>query len=137
MSDVVQLDIVTPEKLYLSKEATLVEVPGEEGDFGVLPGHAPLISSLRAGVVTVYGPGTDKKYYFVVGGVAEVTPERCVILAEHVEDLATCNKDSVEKRLADARAMLAAAIAEEDTREAHRELLIAENLLQAVSVIRH
>jgi F-type H+-transporting ATPase subunit epsilon len=57
-------------------------VPGSEGNFGVLPGHAPLISLIRPGMIEVYEGRTVTQRFFVVGGIAEVTPERCTVLAD-------------------------------------------------------
>ena len=78
----VQFELVTPEKLLVSREADMVVVPGSEGNFGVLPGHAPLISTLRPGTVDIYEGRTITERIFVVSGIAEVTPERCTVLAD-------------------------------------------------------
>ena len=82
MPDPFTFDLVSPEKLLLSEDVEMVVVPGAEGDFGVLIGHAPLISALRPGVIDTYiGTKVDKRI-FVAGGFAEVTGKRCTILAE-------------------------------------------------------
>src|SRR5436190_21765849 len=80
----VQFELVTPERLIVSTEVDMVVVPGSEGNFGVLPGHAPLISTIRPGTVDLYDQGrtTITERIFVVGGIAEVTPERCTVLAD-------------------------------------------------------
>ncbi len=77
-----QLHIITPEKTLFSAEAAMVVVPGTEGDFGVLPGHAPFISSLKPGVITIDTEGGKQQKIAVMGGFAEVVPERCTVLAE-------------------------------------------------------
>jgi F-type H+-transporting ATPase subunit epsilon len=78
----VQFELVTPERLIVSSEVEMVVIPGSEGNFGVLPGHAPLISTLRPGTIDIYAGRTVTERFFVAGGIAEVTPERCTVLAE-------------------------------------------------------
>src|SRR3954452_15364192 len=83
MPDLVQFELVSPERLILSTEVEMVVVPGTEGNFGVLPGHAPLISTIRPGTIDVYqGRTTIMQRIFGAGGIAEVTPERCTVLAD-------------------------------------------------------
>src|SRR2546423_13055674 len=82
MADRVQFELVTPERLLLSEMVEMVVVPGTEGNFGVLPGHAPLISSIRPGTIDVYEGQTITRRIFVVSGIAEVTRERCTVLAD-------------------------------------------------------
>jgi F-type H+-transporting ATPase subunit epsilon len=81
MADTVQFDLVSPERLLASVEAREVQIPGAEGDMTALPDHAPLITTLRPGVVTVTGAdGTQS--YVVTGGFAEISPESISVLAE-------------------------------------------------------
>ncbi len=130
----VAVDLVTPEKLFASTEASLVEVPGEAGDFGVLPGHAPMISTIRPGVVTLHGDGkAARERYLVVGGMAEVTPERCTILAEYMEVVTDISAADANKRLDAARKAANDAITDEEKRTAERELRAAEALSLALS----
>ncbi len=82
MAERVQFELVTPERLMLSEMVEMVVVPGTEGNFGVLPGHAPLISSIRPGTIDVYEGQTVTRRIFIVSGIAEVTPERCTVLAD-------------------------------------------------------
>ena len=77
-----RLQLITPEKILFEGDATYVAVPGELGDFGVLPGHEPFISTLRPGIVGVDLASGEKKEFPVEGGIAEVTPEKCVLLVE-------------------------------------------------------
>lgn len=78
----VQFELVTPERLIISTAVEMVVVPGSEGNFGVLPGHAPFISTVRPGTVDIYEGRTITQRIFVAGGIAEVTPERCTVLAD-------------------------------------------------------
>ncbi len=82
------IELVTPESLVVSGEVEMVVVPGSEGDFGVLAGHSPMISSLRPGLVDIYDASTRiTKRIFVSEGFAEVTKERCTILARKAIDV--------------------------------------------------
>ena len=98
----VQFELVSPEKLLLSEEVEMVVVPGAEGDFGVLPGHTPVISTVRPGVIHVFEGGAVKTRIFVAGGFAEVTAERCTVLAEEAVLLDDIDRDQVEKSLQEA-----------------------------------
>src|SRR4249920_556274 len=82
MPERLEFELVTPERLLFSEMVEMVVVPGTEGNFGVLPGHAPLISTIRPGTVDIYEGRTITERIFVVGGIAEVTPERCTVLAD-------------------------------------------------------
>ena len=98
MADRFQFELVTPERLVVSGEAEMVVVPGTEGNFGVLPGHAPLISTIRPGTIDIYeGRTVIKERIFVVGGIAEVTPERCTVLADEAMP-----PDSLDRAVLDA-----------------------------------
>ena len=98
----VQFELVSPEKLLLSEEVEMVVVPGAEGDFGVLPGHTPVISTVRPGVIHIFEGGAVKTRIFVAGGFAEVTAESCTVLAEEAVLLDDIDRDQVEKSLQEA-----------------------------------
>ncbi len=93
-----QFDIVTPEKLVSSEEVEMAVVPGKEGDFGVLSGHAPFISSLRPGVIRIFEGDRVRDRVLVTGGFAEVTPERCTILATESFDFDDKSKEAIDAR---------------------------------------
>src|SRR6202521_3716888 len=99
MADRVQFELVTPEPLILAAEVEMVVVPGTEGNFGVLPGHAPLISTIRPGTIDIYHGGAITERIFVVSGIAEVTPERCTVLADDAMDPATLDRAAIEAEL--------------------------------------
>ena len=82
---ITEFDLVTPTALAISEPVDMVVVPGAEGDIGALPGHTPLITTLRAGQVDVYNGGQITQSFAVTGGFAEVTPERVTVLAESIE----------------------------------------------------
>jgi F-type H+-transporting ATPase subunit epsilon len=100
MADRVQFELVTPERLVLSTEVEMVVVPGTEGNFGVLPGHAPLISTIRPGMIEIYETRpTVSERIFVVSGIAEVTPERCTVLAEEAMAPSSLDRTAIEAEL--------------------------------------
>ncbi len=98
------LEIVSPEKLLLSRSVDMVVIPAAEGDMGVLAGHSPMIVTLRGGTISLYEGDRVTDRLFVAGGFAEVTTERCTILATEVMPLADVSKADGEKRLAAAEA---------------------------------
>jgi len=75
-------DLVSPEKLLFSGEVSQVDVPGAEGDFGVLANHAPLVSTMRPGILVIYHEGGEKLPVVVNGGFAEVGPAGLTVLAD-------------------------------------------------------
>jgi F-type H+-transporting ATPase subunit epsilon len=100
MADRVQFELVTPERLVLSAEVEMVVVPGTEGNFGVLAGHSPLISTIRPGMIEIYETRpTISQRIFVVSGIAEVTPERCTVLAEEAMAPSELNRAEAEAEL--------------------------------------
>jgi F-type H+-transporting ATPase subunit epsilon len=99
MPERVQFELVTPKRLLLSELVEMVVVPGTEGNFGVLPGHAPLISSIRPGTIDVYEGQTITRRIFVVSGIAEVTPERCTVLADEALSPDELDRGSIEAEL--------------------------------------
>ncbi len=100
----VSLEIVSPEKLLLSRSVDMVVIPAAEGDMGVLEGHSPMIVTLRGGTIDLYEGDRVTDQMFVSGGFAEVTGERCTVLATEVLPLADVSKAEGEKRLAAAEA---------------------------------
>jgi F-type H+-transporting ATPase subunit epsilon len=96
MADKVQFELVSPEKLLLSEAVDMVVVPGTEGNFGVLAGHSLLISTVRPGVIDVYEGNEISERIFVSGGFAEVTAERCTVLADEAVPLSSLDAATVE-----------------------------------------
>ena len=97
----VAFELVSPQSLLVSEDVEMVVVPGADGDFGVLPGHSPLISNVRPGVIHIFAGGSVKTRIFVAGGFAEVTTERCTVLAEEALPVEDIDRTAVEKDLAD------------------------------------
>ena len=136
MADTVEFELVSPERLLLSLPVEMVVVPGTEGDFGVLPGHAPMISTVRPGVISIWQDGTVDRRVFVAGGVAEVQPERCTVLAEEAVPLEDADEGQAERRIDEAREALERAADEGDAGEARKRLAAAEALRAAIANTR-
>ncbi len=131
VNNTVEFELVSPERLLMSEAVEMVVVPGAEGDFGVLPGHSLLISAVRPGVINIHEGGEIKDSIFVAGGFAEVSPERCTVLAEEAIPVDAIDGAEAEKRLQDARAALGAAEDDNAKAAAETELLAAEAMVAA------
>jgi len=99
MVERLQLELVTPEHLLLSEPVEMVVVPGTEGNFGVLPGHALLISTIRPGTIQIYEGQRVTRRIFIAGGFAEVTPERCTVLADAALPVEALDRPTIEAEL--------------------------------------
>ncbi len=104
-----QLEIVAPDKLLLSQPVDMAVIPAAEGDIGVLPGHSPMIVLLRGGTITLHEGGQPTAKLYVSGGFAEITPERCTVLADEATPVAEVSRAEGEERLRAAEAEYAAA----------------------------
>ena len=133
MADVVQFELVSPERLVLSSEVSMVVVPGAEGDFGVLPGHAPMISNVRSGVISIYDDHAIEARIFVAGGFAEVSNNRLTVLTENAVALDEIKRADADARLAEAREAVGDASDDRSRANAEKQLAIAEALVVAVA----
>lgn len=91
-------ELVSPEKLVFSGDVEQVDVPGVEGDFGVLAGHAPLVTTLRPGILTVFSGGKAQKIV-VLGGFAEVSAEGLTVLADTADTVEDINRDMIAEHI--------------------------------------
>jgi F-type H+-transporting ATPase subunit epsilon len=91
-------ELVSPEKLVFSGEVDQVDVPGAEGDFGVLPGHAPFVTTLRPGILTVFTGGNAQRIV-VLGGFAEVSSEGLTVLADAAEAIEDVDRATITERI--------------------------------------
>lgn len=104
MADTLKFEIVSPERLLKDTEAAMVVVPGMDGDFAALPAHAPMMSTIRPGVVEIYADENgDAERLFVKGGLAQISPEGLTILAEEALALDDVNADELNQKIADTR----------------------------------
>lgn len=127
-------ELVSPEEKLISGPARMVTIPGEEGDFGVLPGHAAVISSVRPGVIEIFAnDNAESQKIFVAGGFADVTGESCTILAEEAVDVKRLNRDDLEQTIRNLNEDLG--LAGDDTARVHirKKLMLAKAKLSAVT----
>jgi F-type H+-transporting ATPase subunit epsilon len=110
-------DLVSPEKLAFSGEVDQVDVPGVEGDFGVLAGHAPIVAVIRPGILTVTTAGTHQKM-IVLGGLAEMSEKGLTVLA----DVATSLEELDHAEFADSIAEMESKLSEKEGSELDREI---------------
>ena len=130
--DKVEFELVSPEKLLLSREVDMVVIPGAEGDMGVLPQHSPAITTVRPGTIVVYEGGAVTDRIFIAGGFAEVSDNRCTILAEEAMPVEDIDKASAEQALSDARDDVGAAENDSQRNAAETAATVAEAKIQAV-----
>ena len=124
----ISFDLVSPENLIFNEEVGMVIVPGKDGDFGVLPGHSKLMSSLRPGRIMIYSEDKNLlKSFFVSGGFAEVNPDKCIILAESVDDMSVLDKSIIQNSIQDLEKL--------DDLKSKEQLLIANAKLDAMNSI--
>ena len=122
----ISFDLVSPENLIFNDEVGMIIVPGKDGDFGVLPGHSKVMSSLRPGRVMVYGEDKNLlKSFFVSGGFAEVNPEKCIVLAESVDEMSELEKSLVEKEIQE--------LESKDSEDSKDKLYIAKKKIEALN----
>jgi F-type H+-transporting ATPase subunit epsilon len=98
----IAFDLVSPERLLLSAEADMVTVPGTEGYMGVIAGHAPLVSTLRAGMIDVLRDGKDERY-FIRGGFAEINAVKITVLADEAIPMTELDLAVLDQRIKDAQ----------------------------------
>jgi len=127
-----QFELVTPEASEAQIEATMIVVPGAEGDMGVLEDHAPTVTSLRPGVVSVSGSDGDTGF-FVAGGFAEITAGRCVILAENATPLSDLSAEAAQAAMTEAKAALETATSEGEKNAAERKFAVADAMVDATA----
>ncbi len=103
MAELLKFELVSPEKLLMSAEVEQVVVPGSEGDFGVLVNHAPVLSTMRPGIVDITESGGSKQRIFVRGGFAEVNPKGLTVLAETAINMDDLDRDVLAGEIANAQ----------------------------------
>ena len=121
----ISFDLVSPEQLLFNDEVGMIIVPGKEGDIGILPEHSKLLSSLRPGRVMVYGEDKNLlKSFFVTGGFVEINPEKCIVLAESVNEMSDLSKDIIQQQIQELESSPTDTIKE--------ELAIAQSKMEAL-----
>ncbi|TCL72739.1 F0F1 ATP synthase subunit epsilon [Rhizobium sp. BK251] len=129
MADNFNFELVSPERLLLSEMVTEVVIPATEGEMTVMANHAPTITTIRPGVVSVRSVSGSKQDYVVFGGVADILPTGCTLLAESAVPVEELNKDELTRRIEDARKEL------QDT-EHHEHKSRLEHFIMELSHLR-
>jgi F-type H+-transporting ATPase subunit epsilon len=132
-ADKVEFELVSPERLLLSQQVDMVVVPGAEGDFGVLPRHAPLIATLRPGIIRVFEGREVKQRIFVAGGFAEVTPERCTVLAEEAVPVGEIDTARIDQEIKNLGEDMADAKSDDDKAAIARRIKVREAMRAAAA----
>ena len=135
MAETLHFELVSPEKLLRSGEVFMVVVPGTEGDFGVMPGHAPIVSTIRPGAIQVFPTSMNDvpERIFIDGGFAEVGANGLTILAESAIPVGELDIEGAARQLAEARDLLRTANGETETAIAEKRIARLE-AMQAVAV---
>ncbi|MDQ7019348.1 MAG: F0F1 ATP synthase subunit epsilon [Robiginitomaculum sp.] len=132
MAAKLKFSLVSPEKELFSGEVDGVDVPGEEGDFGVLPNHAPVMTTIRMGTIAIKD-GQDTRRMFLRGGFADVTPDGLIILAEEAVDIADLDAEKLSIDLRNAEEDLRDAKTDEKRAAASDRLEYVRGLSEALA----
>ena len=127
----VNLEIVSPERLLLARPVEMVVIPASEGDMGVLEGHAPAIVMLRGGIIALYEDDRITDQMYVAGGFAEVTPERCTVLADEAMPFEEVTPDQLAERERAAEREITDAGNDAEKAAAEKALAVAKDLRRA------
>lgn len=130
-----QFELTSPDKVALAKAVALVNVPGPNGMFGVLPGHAPMVTTIAPGIVEVYANDehTVTERVFVTGGYCEVTTERCSLLADEILSLSELDKKAVQNEINELIKQRGELGPEDEGEKIEEKLAIAMAKLQVVA----
>ena len=132
MADKIAFELVSPERLLVSEDVEMVVVPGEEGDLGVMPGHAPVIANVRPGTICIFSGNAVARRLFVAGGFLEVTPERCTVLAQEAVAVEDIDQADLQTQVKHLNEDVTHAKDEAEKNAAEAALLHAQAKLQAV-----
>ena len=133
MAEQVSLELVSPERLLYSGDVDMVVVPAVEGDMGVLPGHSPVIATIRPGTICIFSGSSVEKRLFVAGGFLEVTEERCTVLADTATPVEEIDAAAAESQVRDLTEDVAAAKDDAAKAKVEAALAVAEAKLHAVT----
>ena len=135
MAETTLFELVSPERLIISKDVSMVVVPGTEGLFGVLPRHTSMLSALAPGVIDIYEEDAITERVFVINGFAEVTEERCTVLAEDVIPVDKLNPEELEETIVKLRAKVSSTD-QADADRLNKLIVQKEAVLQAMRAVK-
>jgi F-type H+-transporting ATPase subunit epsilon len=128
MADNFKFELVSPERLLLSETVTEVVIPATEGEMTVMANHAPMMTTIKPGVVTVKSAAGQTTQYVVFGGFADILPSGCTLLAESAVAMDDVNRDTLQKRIEKARHEIDAAHSHEHKTKLEQYLMELTNL---------
>ena len=132
MAQAFTFDLVSPERLLVSEQVESVIIPGSEGELTVMAQHAPLMTTVKPGIVTVKTAAGAEQRYVVFGGFADILPHACTLLAESAVAIADLNRDDLSRRIDEAREDVAGAPDDESRTKAEQMLTHLATLHDAV-----
>ncbi len=133
MSDAFHLQIISPAAVVIDSHVTMAQVPGTEGDFGVLAHHAPFFSMIRPGVISVEFQDGVHRRFFAAAGYADVSEKGCTIISDHIQEMTEISAQDAAEALAAAREALAGAENDAERTAAEKLVVTAEALVQATA----
>jgi F-type H+-transporting ATPase subunit epsilon len=134
MAEAFQFELVSPERLLVSERVEWVVIPGTEGEMTVLAQHAPVMTTIQPGVVTVKPEGGSEERYVVFGGFADILPSGCTLLAESATSVNDIDRADLARRIQDAREDLADATDDENRTKADQLLHQLTTLERAITL---
>jgi len=137
MADTIHVDIVSAEGELFAGEAALVIAPGELGELGIRPRHAPLLTTLKAGSVRIQVDGQEEHVFYVGGGVLEVQPNRVTVLADTAARARDLDEAEAQQAKQRAEELVRTRTDKRDIAEAHAELLRAAAQLKTIERLRN
>lgn len=132
MAETYKFELVSPERLLVSEDVEYVVLPGTEGEMTVMANHAPVMTTVKPGVVTVKAASGKEDRYVVFGGFADILPDACTLLAEFAVHVADIDRDNLSRRIQEAREDAADAKTDEDRTRAEEFLHQMATLEDAV-----
>ena len=133
MADSFNFELVSPEQLLLSARVTEIVLPATEGEMTVMANHAPFMTTIRPGVVTVKSENGETSRFVVFGGFADILPDGCTLLAESAYPVAEFSRDALSRRVELARTDLANAASDEGKLRANQLVADLEGLASAAA----
>ena len=126
------LKIISPSAVLVDDQVPTVQIPGSEGDFGVLPGHSPLFSMIRPGVINVVMADGQVRKFFATSGYADVTPDSCTVISDHIRSLSDVSPAEVETLQGEAKIAITKAETPAEREQAEKLQQVADALANAV-----
>ncbi len=127
-----QFDLISPESIFASEQAAMVLMNGDKGEFGVLKGHSPVVSSVKPGVLSIFQPDGEIRKVFVSSGFANISEELCSVLVENAVNVTDLNADELNEELTALKAEMKSKEDEDDFAKLIDQRAIIEAKLRAV-----